>query len=267
MFSPERKVAKMTCPSCEHRFSSKGNLSRHFVYFPEHRLVVEPFLSCKEAVANFLDGDLSSYHRKARLRELFTKLSNEELAELALPRLAKLLSLSGFLYEKCRKKSGEIKRESVKEEFCSLLENVCRTFPSIPRELPVKISPSVTKLFHSGSPMNLLPQLSTPDRRLAQFVDDRSDNRMSLETLIIQNKTLACETLLNCCDGVVARDIFMPMFVEKYHEAFLEFGQGVVSTFGISQNQLNSFLRGHWGKKLEQKTGLNPILPRYCVNI
>ena len=111
MFSPESKVAKMTCPSCEHGFSSKGNLSQHFVYFPEHRLVAEPFLSFKEAVANFLDGDMSSYHRKARLRELFTKLSNEEMVELALPRLAKFLTLSGFLYEK---KSSEIKKQSVK---------------------------------------------------------------------------------------------------------------------------------------------------------
>lgn len=114
MFSPERKFAKMTCPSCEHRFSSKGNLRQHFVYFPKHRLVVEPFLSYKEAVANFLDGDMSLYHRKARLCGLFTKLSNEEMVELALPCLAKFLSLSGFLYEKCRKKSSEIKKESVK---------------------------------------------------------------------------------------------------------------------------------------------------------
>ena len=54
----------------------------------------------------------------------------------------------------------------------------------------------------------------------------------------------------------------MPMFVKRYHEAFFKFDLGLVSSFNIGQNQVNSILRGHWGKKLEEKTGLNPILPR-----
>ena len=53
-----------------------------------------------------------------------------------------------------------------------------------------------------------------------------------------------------------------PMFVKKHHEVFLVTGLGIVSSFNIGQNQINSILRGHWGKKLEEKTGLNPILPR-----
>ena len=184
MLSPERKVAKMTCPSREHGFSSKGNLSQHFVYFPEHRLVAEPFLSFKEAVANFLDGDMSSYHRKARLCELFTKLSNEEMVELALPRLAKLLTLSGFLYEKKVWRDQETKCQ---REFCSLLQMYVELFPPF---LVNSQSSSVCQLqsfFQSGSPMHLFPQ-PVLARRLAQFVDDRSENRMSLESLIIRNK-------------------------------------------------------------------------------
>ena len=38
----------------------------------------------------------------------------------------------------------------------------------------------------------------------------------------------------------------MPMFVKKHHEVFLAAGlEG----------------RGHWGKRLEEKTWINPILP------
>ena len=51
------------------------------------------------------------------------------------------------------------------------------------------------------------------------------------------------------------------MFVKMYHEAFLEIDLGLLSYFNIGQNQVNSILTGHWGKKLEEKTGLNPILP------
>ena len=35
----------------------------------------------------------------------------------------------------------------------------------------------------------------------------------------------------------------MPMFVKKHNEAFLEFGLGIVSSFNIGQNQINSILR------------------------
>ena len=45
----------------------------------------------------------------------------------------------------------------------------------------------------------------------------------------------------------------MSMFVKWYHEAFLEFDLGLVSSFNIGQNQVNSILRGHWGKKLEER--------------
>ena len=54
----------------------------------------------------------------------------------------------------------------------------------------------------------------------------------------------------------------MPMFVKKHHEVFLAAGLGIVSSFNIGQNQINSILRGHWGKRLEEKTCINPILPK-----
>ena len=42
----------------------------------------------------------------------------------------------------------------------------------------------------------------------------------------------------------------MPMFVKKHYEVFLAAGLGIVSSFNIG----HSILRGHWGKRLEEKT-------------
>ena len=49
---------------------------------------------------------------------------------------------------------------------------------------------------------------------------------------------------------------------KNHHEVFLTAGLGIVSSFNTGQNQSNPILRGHWRKKLEEKTALNPILPR-----
>ena len=57
----------------------------------------------------------------------------------------------------------------------------------------------------------------------------------------------------------------MPVFVKKHHEVFLAADLGIVSSFNIGQTQINTILRGHWGKKLEEKTSLKPILPRQSL--
>ena len=264
MFSPERKVAKLTCEACHYSFSSKGNLSRHYIIYPDHRPEDERVVNSKEAVSVFLDRNLSPYHRRARVRELINDLSDDELVE-ALPRITKIISTTRFVYEKCKQKSGEICEKAVKNELNNLCENLFWTFPSIPRDLSVSGNFSAVLLkTDSQSPKQATTRrgMCTPDRRFLKFLDDRSEKRTLLEHLIISNQTEACETMLNCCNGQLVRDSLMPLFVRKHHEAFLEFGVGIVSSFGVSQNQLNSVLRGHWGKKLEEKTGLNPILPR-----
>ena len=57
--------------------------------------------------------------------------------------------------------------------------------------------------------------------------------------------SLACNTILSCCRGKVFKCTLMPMFAKRYHEAFLEFDLGLVSSFNIDQNQVNSILKGH----------------------
>ena len=264
MWSPERKVPRFKCLSCEHSYSCSNNLYKHYRTFTDHRPQPKPSLNCKEATDLFLDEDLSPCQRKARLRELFKgRLTSEELVELALPQIAKIARASQFIYEKCKKKSGEIRKEAVKNEFIELCEDIFRTFPSLPKELALSSHPCLTSLVSSirdSKCGQLLP--SSPGRVFLKFLDDRNAKKSLLEKLIIDNNSLACETILSCCGGKVFKSTLMPMFVKRYHEAFLEFDLGLVSSFNIGQNQVNSILRGHWGKKLEEKTGLNPILPR-----
>lgn len=267
MSSPERKLARLKCHSCEHTFACSGNLFKHYRKFSEHRPEIKPLISCKEAADLFLDKDLSTYHRKARLRELFKeRLTDDELVEFALPQLAKIVQTSQFMYEKCRiQKSGEIRKEAVKTNFTELCENIFRTFPSLPRELSASPNPCMATLLRNMSSLRNSTTGVRPlpsSREFLQFLDDGHEKKSLLEKLITDDNNLACETMLNCCEGKVFKSTLMPMFVKKYNEAFLEFGLGVVSSFNIGQNQVNSILRGHWGKRLEEKTGLNPILPR-----
>ena len=126
MASPERKIAKLTCLSCKHTFSSSGNLYKHYKTFSDHRPEGKPFISCKEAADEFLDRNLSPYHRKARLREFFNgRLSKEELLELALPQVARMVRTSRFMYEKCKIKSGV--REFI-QNFSLTPKRTCRVF-------------------------------------------------------------------------------------------------------------------------------------------
>ena len=97
----------------------------------------KPFISCKEAADEFLDRNLSPYHRKAILREFFNgRLSKEELLELALPQVARMVQTSRFMYENCKIKSGEIRKEAVKNEFWHCAGIYSELFPHSQNNLP-----------------------------------------------------------------------------------------------------------------------------------
>ena len=130
MESLERKIDKLTCLSCKHTFSSSGNLYKHYKTFSDHRPEGKPFISCKEAADEFLD-------RNARLTEFFNgRLSKEELLELALPQVARMVQTSRFMYENCKIKSGEIRKEAVKNEFLHCARIYSELFPHSQKNLP-----------------------------------------------------------------------------------------------------------------------------------
>ena len=98
----------------------------------------KPLLNCKEATDLFLDKDWSPCQWKARLRELLKgKLTSDELVELTLAQKrvstnsaqnAKVIQISQFIYEKCKKKSGETRKAAVKNEFIELCVHIFRAW-------------------------------------------------------------------------------------------------------------------------------------------
>ena len=60
--------------------------------------------------------------------------------ELALRQIAKNIQTSQFIYEKCKIKSGEIRKAAVKNEFIELCKHIFRTFPSLPKEIVLSSS-------------------------------------------------------------------------------------------------------------------------------
>ena len=90
-----------TCglPSCHKTFPSKQALRKHYYFNPTHALRI-PVEKASMACENFLPLELTELHRKARLREIFKRIEDDELKELLLPRLAKIVSLFQLLEQK-----------------------------------------------------------------------------------------------------------------------------------------------------------------------
>ena len=178
MWSPERKVLRFKCLLRDrHSFSCSNNLCKYYRTFTDHRPQPKPSLNCKEATNLFLDKDLGFCQRKARLRELFQgTLTSEELVELALPQIVKIIQTSQFIYEKCMTKSGEIRKAAAKNEFIKLCEHIFRTFPSLPKEIAQSSSPCLKSLVSSVRDSTCgHPLPSSPGRRFSQFLDDRNE--------------------------------------------------------------------------------------------
>ena len=100
------------CLSCEHAFSCSNNLYKLYRTFTDHR--PQP-----KTVAKLQGGH--RFISRQRLRLLSTesqtsvtfqrKLTSDELVELTLPQIAKIIQTSQFIYEKCKKKSRETRCE------------------------------------------------------------------------------------------------------------------------------------------------------------
>ncbi|XP_078378002.1 uncharacterized protein LOC144661172 isoform X2 [Oculina patagonica] len=86
-------------PSCQKTYPSRAGLRKHYHFNPTHRPSV-PLERATTACDNFLPLELSDSHRRARLRELFRRLPDEELQELIKPRLTKIMSLFQLLEQK-----------------------------------------------------------------------------------------------------------------------------------------------------------------------
>lgn len=86
-------------PSCQKVYPNRAGLRKHYHFNPTHKPTI-PLEKASTACDNFLPLELNDSHRRARLRELFRRLPDEELQELIKPRLAKIMSLFQLLEQK-----------------------------------------------------------------------------------------------------------------------------------------------------------------------
>ena len=96
-------VIRLHCPflNCGKFYKNKKSLNEHLRLYPEHKPDGLPTsrkrVSLRQCAEKFLDDESNPYSRKQRVSELLNCLNDEELVDLALPRIAKIVSPVDFL--------------------------------------------------------------------------------------------------------------------------------------------------------------------------
>ena len=104
-------------PTCQKAFPNRAALRKHYHFNPAHKYIV-PMEKSSIACDNFLPLEIADSHRKARLRELFRRLPDDEFLDLVKPRVAKMISLFQFLEQKSQRvQAGGISAFKMFTEF------------------------------------------------------------------------------------------------------------------------------------------------------
>lgn len=104
-------------PTCQKAYPNRAALRKHYYFNPTHKYLV-PTEKASIACDNFLPLEIADSHRRARLRELFRRLPDDEFLDLVKPRVAKMISLFQLLEQKSfRVQSGGISAFKMFTEF------------------------------------------------------------------------------------------------------------------------------------------------------
>ena len=93
---PDKDTYDCNHKGCGAEYTTLRGLRTHHYYHPTHKPLF-PVEKAANSVEYFLPSELANCHRSARLRELLKHLTNEELKEIFLPRVAKTFSLFELL--------------------------------------------------------------------------------------------------------------------------------------------------------------------------
>ena len=96
MSVPDKDTYDCNHKGCGAEYTTLRGLRTHHYYHPTHKPLF-PVEKAANSVEYFLPSELANCHRSARLRELLKHLTNEELKEIFLPRVAKTFSLFELL--------------------------------------------------------------------------------------------------------------------------------------------------------------------------
>ena len=159
----------------------------------------------------FLDDEANPYTRKLRVKESFQLLTDDELKQFALPRVANIVTLADFLLE------GTSDINGVRQKLVELRNELC-----------LRYSEFDSQFFYGPPP---------------------SDKREQLVDLVQSNLPHSCDCIIEMGNGVIFRDFIMPKIFRKEYSGFEEFSCGIVGSFGIRQKETQDILRNKWGEK------------------
>lgn len=171
------------------------------------------------------------YSRKQRVSELLNCLNNEELVDLVLSRIAKIVSPVDFLLH------GTDGTRDFHSKLCKFRNELFLRFPELQALFCPEPSPS-TGFYNQ---------------------------RQVFTEIVHKNKPHSCDWLLEIDNGSFFKDVVMPCVFRKQHSAFMEFSCGIVGSLSIGQKETQDVLRNNWEKKLEGAIGINPILSKDAI--
>ena len=221
---------RLHCPfvNCEKFYKSRKHLNEHFRWHPSHKPDTLPStrvrVTAKECAEKFLDDEANPYTRKLRVKELFQLLTDDELKQFALPRIANIVTLAEFLLQ------GTSNKDQVRQKLVELRNELCLHY-----------SEFNSQFFQEPPPL---------------------DKREQLVEIVQSNLPHSCDWIIEMGNGAIFKDFIMPKIFRKEYSGFEEFSCGIVGSFGIGQKETQDILRNKWGKKLEMVIGINPILSK-----
>lgn len=120
------------CPfqSCEKFYKNKKSLLEHFRLHPAHKpenlsqTASRKRISTKEIVGKFLNGE-NAYSRHQRLRELIVQLTDEEIVEFTLTRVANIVPPADVFLV------GTSSSRYVFQKLVTLREHICLRYPEL----------------------------------------------------------------------------------------------------------------------------------------
>ena len=222
-------VIRLHCPfqNCGKFYKNKKSLNEHLWFYPEHKPDGLPTyrkrVSLRQCAEKFLDDESNPYSRKQRVSELLHYLNDEELVDLVLLRIAKIVSPVDFLLHVT---DGTLDFHS---KVCKFKNELFLHYPKLQALFCPQPSPS------------------------AGFYNQRQ----VFTDIIQKNKPYSCDGLLEMDNGSFFKDVVMPCVFKKQRSAFMEFSCGIVGSLAIGQKETQDVLRNKWGKKLEGAIGIN----------
>ena len=173
-------------------YKNKKSLNGHLRLYPEHKPDGLPTsrerVSLRQCAEKFLDESYP-YSRKQRVSELLHCLYDEELVDLVLPRIAKIVSPVDFLLH------GTDGTVDFHSKVCKFRNELFLRYPKLQVLFCPEASPS------------------------AGFYNQRQ----VLTEIIQKNKPYSCDWLLEMDNGCFFKDVVMPCVFKKQHSAFMEF--------------------------------------------